>query len=357
MMMMAWSPSIVSLLAAATAASVAAAVEVIQVGTVTIQLCTPDIVRVQAAAPPTPPAPTPPAPPVAGWTDKYSPELFDNAICSDNSCPQNMGTGGYFAVRQIAAAVDKDRCSDYYPHGQCDPLYYFYSPANHDNTVARNISKPGYAQVADSGGQQIAGYVSTIPHNGLVPLKLWWCEARKDYQVTGTSAGEADVAKWCTKGGTSSPLTPYTLIETLGYAPPATAVESEMQPTVVHAEDSRSYKFEPWLSARGPRASDNMTKLVVTNAWVDSIPHTINKTDGATVITTSALKVVVSNESDPTVAFFNATSGEPMLAETGREFTSTTAAQSWDSPPTESLYGYVTLRPPISLLLCLCLGC
>lgn len=342
MMMMAWSPSIVPYLLAAATVSVAAAVEVIQVGAVTIQLCTPHIVRVQAAAPPAPPEPTPPTPPagLAGWTDKYSPELFDNAICSDSSCPQNTATGGYFAVRQVAAAVEsRDRCSDYYPAGQCDPLYYFYSSANHDNTVARNISKSGYAQVADSGGHKVAGYVSTVPHNGLVPLKLWWCEARKDYQVTGTPAGEADVAKWCTKGGASSPLTPYTLIETLGYAPPATAVDSEVQPTVVLAEDSRSYKFEPRLGARGPSATDNMTKLVVTNAWADPIPHTVNKTNGATVITTSALKIVVSTESDPTVAFFNATSGEPMLAETGREFTLTTATQSWDSPPTESLYG------------------
>ena len=57
MMMMAWSPSIVPYLLAAATVSVAAAVEVIQVGAVTIQLCTPHIVRVQAAAPPAPPEP------------------------------------------------------------------------------------------------------------------------------------------------------------------------------------------------------------------------------------------------------------------------------------------------------------
>ena len=65
-----------------------------------------------------------------------------------------------------------------YPKGECEPLFSFYSADNNDNTVARNISRPGYTQV--SGGANatghVAGYVSRVSGDGLVPLKLWWCE-------------------------------------------------------------------------------------------------------------------------------------------------------------------------------------
>ena len=149
---------------------------------------------------------------------------------------------------------------------------------------------------------------------------------RKDYQVTGTAAGEKDVAKWCSgNGGKSSPKTPYTFVETLGFAPPAAAPA-------------------PPLGAVG-----NKSSLVVNNPWSEPVKHTVSKQpDGSTEVTTAALKVVVSAGKDPTVSFFNASTGAALLTETGREFASDSVTQSWDSPPTESLYGlghYNFVRP------------
>ena len=165
------------LLAAALLANAAAAgPATVEAGAVTLTLCREDIIRVQAAGPP-PPALTP-------WVDMYSAKLLDNAVCSadsagDYDCPANMPRGGYGFVRSVAApvAAAKD-CAAHYPKGECEPLFYFYSADNNDNTVARNISRPGYAQV--SGGAKatghVAGYVSRVSGDGLVPLKLWWCE-------------------------------------------------------------------------------------------------------------------------------------------------------------------------------------
>ena len=167
------------LLAAALLADAAAAgPATVEAGAVTLTLCREDIIRVQAAGPP------PPALASATWVDLYSGKLLDNAVCSadaagDYDCPANMPRGGYDLVRSVAApvAAAKD-CAANYPKGECEPLYYFYSAANNDNTVARNISRPGYAQV--SGGANatghVAGYVSRVSGDGLVPLKLWWCE-------------------------------------------------------------------------------------------------------------------------------------------------------------------------------------
>ena len=167
------------LLAAALLADAAAAAPAtVEAGAVTLTLCREDIIRVQAAGPP------PGPPPALAWVDMYSGKLLDNAVCSadsagDYDCPANMPRGGYDFVRSVAApvAAAKD-CAANYPKGECEPLFYFYSADNNDNTVARNISRPGYTQV--SGGANatghVAGYVSRVSGDGLVPLKLWWCE-------------------------------------------------------------------------------------------------------------------------------------------------------------------------------------
>ena len=171
------------LLAAALLADAAAAAPAtVEAGAVTLTLCREDIIRVQAAGPP--PGPPPGSTSTPAWVDMYSGKLLDNAVCSADAageydCPANMPRGGYDFVRSVAApvAAAKD-CAANYPKGECEPLFYFYSADNNDNTVARNISRPGYTQV--SGGANasghVAGYVSRVSGDGLVPLKLWWCE-------------------------------------------------------------------------------------------------------------------------------------------------------------------------------------
>ena len=125
---------------------------IIDVGSVRIQLCTADIVRVQAAGPAKPPSPPAPRPGLTAFSDEYSAEMLDNAVCGVGGCPANIrlqkSAGRYKFVRDLAAPVaDKNQCASYYPQGECVALYYFYSATNKDNTVARNISREGYSQV------------------------------------------------------------------------------------------------------------------------------------------------------------------------------------------------------------------
>ena len=127
---------------------------IIDVGSVRIQLCTADIVRVQAApaGPAKPPSPPAPRPGLTAFSDEYSAEMLDNAVCGVGGCPANIrlqkSAGRYKFVRDLAAPVaDKNQCASYHPQGECVALYYFYSATNKDNTVARNISREGYSQV------------------------------------------------------------------------------------------------------------------------------------------------------------------------------------------------------------------
>jgi alpha-D-xyloside xylohydrolase len=98
----------------------------------------------------------------------------------------------------------------------------------------------------------------------------------------------------------------------------------------------------------------NRSSLVVVNEWGAGAPveHTVtHRPGGDTVIRTAALEVVVSAAATvpgngsggaaaaAAVSFFNASTGEALLAEIGREFTESAVTQSWDSPSTESLYG------------------
>jgi alpha-D-xyloside xylohydrolase len=85
-------------------------------------------------------------------------------------------------------------------------------------------------------------------------------------------------------------------------------------------------------------AVGNKSSLVVVNEWPEEVAHTVAKdADGATEIKTEALKIVVAT--DGNVSFFSMDSGAPLLAELGREFGDGSVTQTWDSPPTESLFG------------------
>ena len=92
-----------------------------------------------------------------------------------------------------------------------------------------------------------------------------------------------------------------------------------LQPGATLAGDGRSYAREPQAQAqpKGTRttAIDNRSSLVVVNAWSEQVKHTIaRQRGGATVITTAALKIVVSAAAGEfAVSFFNASSGTSSL--------------------------------------------
>ena len=117
---------------------VSSAPATVQVGPVTITVCTPSIIRVQAIS-------SNPMPSAFTFDDFYSGKTHDNAVCMGGTrvslpCPASINRQSGFShvrVGGVTSAMPKSAKPSPPPKGYIT-LRYFYSEANQDHALAQN---------------------------------------------------------------------------------------------------------------------------------------------------------------------------------------------------------------------------
>lgn len=136
---------------------------------------------------------------------QYWDGTHDNCECLSDACIKKAVLSQYAFVRIEALGLLANASGP-----TLLALNQFYSAANGDNLLTTDCVPPSdsYTFV------RVEGYCFAAPAPGLVPLTLWWSEARKDYKVCGDSLACID------DDGN------YTLVKTICYAYNATGLDN-----------------------------------------------------------------------------------------------------------------------------------